>query len=190
MATQRTKVISLYIGRFQPFHKGHLHCLKYISKRSRRLIILVGSAQESHTFDNPLSLSERKELIKRVLLREGLQNIEIYALNDFNDNDMWIKQVINTVPKFDFVYSNNRLVRSLFKKAGYVVKSIPFKSRKDYQGMIIRKKARSLNPVWHSAVPTYLLSLLKKYGFAERVLNAAREDEVRKKTPDSLDGLK
>ena len=59
----------LYIGRFNPFHKGHLEALKYIfSKDSiESLIIAVGSAQESYTLTNPLTGGERIEIIMNVL---------------------------------------------------------------------------------------------------------------------------
>ncbi|MBP1357507.1 MAG: adenylyltransferase/cytidyltransferase family protein, partial [Sulfolobus sp.] len=39
----------LYPGRFQPFHLGHLSVIKWALERVNELIILIGSAQESHT---------------------------------------------------------------------------------------------------------------------------------------------
>jgi nicotinamide-nucleotide adenylyltransferase len=39
----------LLIGRFQPFHKGHLQVVKTIARDCDDIIIGIGSAQYSHT---------------------------------------------------------------------------------------------------------------------------------------------
>src|SRR6266700_8062812 len=57
----------LYVGRFQPFHLGHLQAIKYILGRVDDLIILVGSAQHSHTHENPFTAVERITMIRRAL---------------------------------------------------------------------------------------------------------------------------
>ena len=43
----------VFVGRFQPFHKGHLEFIKKILKEVEELIIIVGSSQFSHRIDNP-----------------------------------------------------------------------------------------------------------------------------------------
>ena len=45
---------ALYIGRFQPFHLGHLHIVKYILEVSKEVIIAIGSSG-SHTVHNPFT---------------------------------------------------------------------------------------------------------------------------------------
>jgi len=45
----------LFVGRFQPFHKGHLKAMKDILEKVDELVIVVGSSQYSHTMDNPLA---------------------------------------------------------------------------------------------------------------------------------------
>ncbi|MDP6459455.1 MAG: adenylyltransferase/cytidyltransferase family protein, partial [Candidatus Hydrothermarchaeota archaeon] len=42
----------LLIGRFQPFHKGHVYVVKKVLKGVDELIICIGSAQLSHTLDD------------------------------------------------------------------------------------------------------------------------------------------
>lgn len=56
---------ALFIGRFQPFHSGHLDAIKQISEDE--IIIGVGSSQYSGTEDNPHSFEERKKMIERSL---------------------------------------------------------------------------------------------------------------------------
>ncbi len=53
------ELTALLIGRFQPFHNGHLEVVKTISKKCDRMIIGIGSAQLSHTFENPFTAGER-----------------------------------------------------------------------------------------------------------------------------------
>ncbi|MEM1589096.1 MAG: adenylyltransferase/cytidyltransferase family protein, partial [Candidatus Bathyarchaeia archaeon] len=45
----------LFVGRFQPFHKGHLQAVKEILDEVDELVIVVGSAQYSHRIDNPFT---------------------------------------------------------------------------------------------------------------------------------------
>lgn len=168
-STAKPRETALFIGRFQPFHKGHLHCLKYISNRASKLIIVMGSSQKSNTFQNPLSSSERMALLREVFRQEGISCAKVIEQTDVNDNALWVSNLLSSVPKFDVLYSNNKLVKSLFKAAGFKVNGIPYKNRKDYQGMIIRKKAKALNPGWRNAVPDYLIKLLNSYGFEQRI---------------------
>src|SRR5437870_10806299 len=62
----------LYVGRFQPFHLGHLKAVKYILGRVDELIIVVGSAQHSHTLDNPFTAGERITMIRLALKQAGI----------------------------------------------------------------------------------------------------------------------
>ena len=38
---------ALFIGRFQPFHKGHLAAIKWILKKEGKIFIVIGSNQQS-----------------------------------------------------------------------------------------------------------------------------------------------
>ena len=60
-------VRALFVGRFQPFHYGHLRALAIILQEVEELIIVVGSAQMSHETDNPFTAGERLEMIKGAL---------------------------------------------------------------------------------------------------------------------------
>ncbi len=45
----------LYIGRFQPYHLGHQAVLEKIAEEVDEIVIVIGSAQESHTAENPFT---------------------------------------------------------------------------------------------------------------------------------------
>ena len=53
----------MIIGRFQPFHLGHSIILDRALDQCNKVIVVIGSAQESRTPLNPLSASEREQII-------------------------------------------------------------------------------------------------------------------------------
>ena len=76
----------LVLGRFQPFHYGHLNLIKNIVEMSIEPLICVGSAQCSHTAENPFSIDERKEMIEA-----AMKDIEckyyLFGIPDINNFD-------------------------------------------------------------------------------------------------------
>ncbi len=91
---------AVYIGRFQPFHKGHLKSLEIALEAADKVIILVGSVNKAPDIRNPWSYVQRVEMIKAVLRSERfpLDRVTIEPLNDipYNDN-AWIAQVQSKV---------------------------------------------------------------------------------------------
>jgi nicotinamide-nucleotide adenylyltransferase len=89
----------LYVGRFQPFHNGHKSVVKEALKHCDRLIIAVGSSQESRTKKNPFTFEERRELIWRSL--KGLNDrVLIIPLPDrefYGDDCTWGQYVLEQV---------------------------------------------------------------------------------------------
>ena len=63
----------LYIGRFQPYHLGHQAVLEKIAKEVEEIVIVIGSAQESHTPENPFTGGERMEMIYAALGESDLR---------------------------------------------------------------------------------------------------------------------
>jgi cytidyltransferase-like protein len=93
--------VGLYIGRFQPFHKGHLSMVLEALDRCDKLIIAIGSAQESGTEKNPFTFELRKELIRRSLWGRGSQCI-IIGINDrteVKDDEGWGEYLIKEVER-------------------------------------------------------------------------------------------
>ncbi|MHA1589253.1 MAG: nicotinamide-nucleotide adenylyltransferase [Candidatus Njordarchaeales archaeon] len=159
----------LFIGRFQPFHNGHLWAIKEILKREDEIIIGIGSAQDSYSLENPLTAGERIEIIREVLKSIGaLDRGIIVPIPDINENLAWPGRVIELTPRFDRVYSGNELVLMLFEKFG--IKTIRLKhiDRDKYQGRIIRERILRGEP-WEHLVPSSIIPLLKKFSFEERI---------------------
>ena len=114
----------LFIGRFQPFHFGHLKDIKNALNEVDELIIGIGSSQEKHTKENPFSVEERIELIDYVLAAEDIGNYTIFPIPDFFDDEKWVGHIEALVPKFDVVFTGNDWTERCFKKKGCKVKKI------------------------------------------------------------------
>ena len=52
----------LLIGRFQPFHLGHLDALGFALSKVDKLWVGLGSSNKSIEKSNPFSAEERKEM--------------------------------------------------------------------------------------------------------------------------------
>jgi nicotinamide-nucleotide adenylyltransferase len=150
----------LFIGRFQPFHKGHLYIIKKVLKRVDKLIIGIGSAQVINK-DNPLSVKLRKKMLEIVIEEEGWGDriTSIILLRDYPDDDFWLKKVLQKTGKPDIIIGNNEWVNGIFKRAGFAVLRPGFYKRCLYEGVKIRKLI-SEGKKWKDRVPKYLIPKL------------------------------
>jgi nicotinamide-nucleotide adenylyltransferase len=162
---------SLFIGRFQPIHKGHIHTIKQILQKGEDIIIVVGSAQYSHTPDNPFTGGERLMLIRRALLDEeiDLKHVTIVPLSDINIHPLWASHMRSFVPYFDKAYSHNPLVKRLLEDAGIKTDSTKLLERSTYSARHVRDLIRWGNSEWESLVPEGVVELIKKYKLDERI---------------------
>lgn len=115
----------LFIGRFQPFHKGHLGTIQKIVETGEvgSLLIGIGSSDQQHTVYNPFTASEREEMI-RASLKLDIP-FEIKFIPDHPDNDVWTKDLLANYFDGDLVYSGNSLVQELLRGAGVEVRIPP-----------------------------------------------------------------
>ncbi len=159
----------LLVGRFQPFHLGHLYAIKYALKHAERLIIVIGSAQFSYTLKNPFTAGERIEMISNSLEEEEIRGPLIIPVDDtYERNFIWVRHVENYTPCFDVVFSNDPLTRQLFSDAGYSVKKIPFYKREEISGTRIRR-LMSEGEEWEGLVPHAVKRVIEKVGGVERI---------------------
>ena len=177
-----TRDEALFIGRFQPFHLGHLFAIEYILRQNHdKIIIVIGSAQYSHTFENPFTAGERYEMIANTLFHSSAfqvthSNIQTFQLSTFyiipiedvHRYNIWVSHVESLTPHFDVVYTNNRLTEQLFKEKGYNVQNIPLIKRKYYQGKYIRNLIRN-GKNWEKYVPDPVAKYIKKINGVERL---------------------
>ncbi len=162
---------SVFVGRFQPVHNGHIHTIRQILDKGEELIIAIGSAQHSHTPDNPFSGGERVLMIKQALIEEGfpLKSIDIIPVPDININPLWVAHLKSLVPPFDKIYSHNPLVRRLMDDFGMAVGTTTLLERSSFSGHHIRELIRDNDPSWESLVPPVVARLIKDYHLDERI---------------------
>lgn len=111
----------LFLGRFQPFHIGHLSVVKEMDQDQDidEILILIGSSQESKTFSNPFTVKEREEIIKSSL--KIRKSYKIFSLPDFQNHELWFNQLVSTVPKFQIVYTESEFLCEYLKDKGFIV---------------------------------------------------------------------
>ncbi|MAH33055.1 nicotinamide-nucleotide adenylyltransferase [archaeon] len=155
----------LFIGRFQPFHLGHLNDIKNALKEVDELVIGVGSSDEKHTKENPFTVKERIEMMDLVLPNNDIQNYTVFPIPDFHDDKRWVEHIETLVPEFDLVYTGNKWTEKCFKKK-YKVKKV--KIIKGISSTIIRHKMIK-NQDWKAIVPKETADYIKKINGVRRV---------------------
>ena len=159
---------ALFVGRFQPFHKGHLAMLRRILESNGEVILGIGSAQYSHTGENPFTGGERYEMIKRTLDDEGITNYHIVPIPDTHVHSVWVSHVKSLVPPFDVVYTNSDLVVRLFREHGLKVLSPPLVDRESLSGTEVRARMQK-DGEWESLVPAPVAAYIKEIDGIERI---------------------
>ncbi len=166
----------LLIGRFQPFHLGHVYVIKEIAKEVDEIIIGIGSAQKSHSLENPFTAGERLMMISRSLYENGIdKNYYIIPINDIDNNSLWVSHVKSLTPPFNKVYSGNPLVKRLFKEAGKAVATPPLFNRREYSGTEIRRRMLRGEP-WEELVPRAVVKVIEEVKGVERLRDLAKRD--------------
>ena len=88
----------VFIGRFQPFHRGHLSVIQKGLSMSRQLIILCGSAHQPRSTRNPWTVPERELMIRSALSEQDSARVQIAPLMDTVYNDeLWVRNVQSMV---------------------------------------------------------------------------------------------
>jgi nicotinamide-nucleotide adenylyltransferase len=166
------------IGRFQPFHNGHLLLIRQILKESDEVVVVIGSAQLNYTFENPFTAGERVLMIRAALLEGGidLSRIIILPIVDEEDNALWFPKLVSMLPPFSSLYSGNRLVATL-ASAHLEVKSPKFVNRKRFNGTYIRCKMMR-GEKWRHLVSKSVFDMIYTIGGVDRLRTLAKHESL------------
>lgn len=111
MSTEFKYDLMVYIGRFQPFHNGHVLTIEHAAKLARRVVVLVGSHKTSRSIRNPFTSKERMDMIRRSFPADHVGEDQIRdklilaELEDYTYNDQkWIKRIQEIVQGFKAIY--------------------------------------------------------------------------------------
>ena len=160
----------LLIGRFQPFHLGHLDALRFALSKVDKLWIGLGSSNKPLQKNNPFSAEERKEMILSSIDESVKQRIQIYFIPDLENHIKWIELIDALIPKFDIVFTNDELTRHLYSKRDVEVLPIPFVKRDILSGTNIRNMIIT-DQKWDDLVPEGTKIFLYKTSAKQRLKN-------------------
>ena len=159
----------LFIGRFQPFHNGHLHIIRKALEEVDELVIVIGSAECSFSSKDPFTAGERFEMIDSTMRELGFEGrTKIVPIRDVNRYSIWVDHVLSYVPRVDVVFTNNGLTELLFKEKGMTVKGTELVDRTDLSGVVIRE--RMINGGnWEELIPEPVRNLIFEFNGVERL---------------------
>ena len=160
----------LLIGRFQPFHLGHLDAVLFGLSRVENLFICIGSSNKSNERKNPFSAKERREMIITSIEPSIADRIKIFDVPDVGDHEKWTFEIDKTVPKYDIVFTNDEFTRTLFEKRKIRVVSVVLKDREKFSGTNIRNLITE-GKDWRDLVPQGTRNVLDNINAKERLQN-------------------
>ncbi len=167
---------ALLIGRFQPFHKGHLYLLQTALSLAEEVVIALGS---SNVLDekNPLSYESRVQMLQSVLEHEGVGDRvrAIVPSPDDTSDEVWLKTLLQNVGPFDIALGNNDWVNDVLRQAGYNALTLPDLERDIFQVTFIRQIMKD-GGEWESRVPQYLIPFYRQKLTQEEDVHPSQHD--------------
>jgi len=160
----------LLIGRFQPFHLGHLDAVLFGLSRVENLFICIGSSNKSNERKNPFSVEERREMVTLSIEPSITDRIKIFDIPDVGDHEKWTFEIDKIVPKYDAVFTNDEFTKTLFEKRKISVISVVLKDREKFSGTNIRNLITE-DKNWRDLVPQGTRNVLDNINAKERLQN-------------------
>lgn len=157
----------LFLGRFQPFHIGHLNGVKLILQDCASVLIIISSSHVCHTVDNPFSGGERYEMIKHTMLELDIapDRYDIIPIGFYDSTPSFIAATMSLSPPFHRVYTGNPQISSLFSSWHYEVQPI-YSDRTS--GTEVRRKI-VMDEKWEHLVPRPVAEFLYRIDGVQRL---------------------
>lgn len=162
--------VAVYIGRFQPFHNGHLRLVKDIVKEyPYSLYLAVPTVGGALTHANPFTAAERVQMIRACIQHFGLpvRATQFQVLTETDKRPLHIR-VAEAIPDFELVFSGQEHTLSPFLRHGYsVVRLVP----PDHRISGSRVRALMLEGGnWEKLVPFPVADYIKQRSLDQRLL--------------------
>ena len=165
---------ALYVGRFQPFHLGHLKVIQEILKVHPFVVIGIGSAQGKNTKENPFSAAERIKMIELALAEAGIgqASFSFVKIPDVFNDVRWIEKTLKLAGNFDVAYTNNELTKYCFQFKGIKTRGTQYFA--PYKAEFIRKRIAKGKP-WEDYVPKAVHDYIIKIKGNSRIKRLAKK---------------
>jgi nicotinamide-nucleotide adenylyltransferase len=169
--------VGVLVGRFQPFHNGHLEAVRYALKKVDYLYIVIGSSQRDHERDNPFTAGERIAMIKAALDSSDVKPGRWMAIPiaDTDSHALWTAIFRATVPPFDIVFTNDGLTTRLLKEEDVEVEAVRYLDRSSLSATNVRNRILEMKE-WERLVPEPVASIVKRIDGVERVRSMIHKD--------------
>ena len=154
----KSETVGLFIGRFQPFHLGHLKAIKESAQKVDVLWIGIGSI-DTQNKENPFTFRERVWMIRMVLGIEKISNYRIFGIKDYPDDQIWIEKIFARTGLIDIVFTGNDWTATCFTQEGQRVEMISL--LEGISATKVREKLRT-NMSYKEMVPECLEPWLKR----------------------------
>ena len=158
----------LLIGRFQPFHLGHLAALRFALPKVDKLWLGLGSSNKPMDKNNPFSVDERKKMILSSIEDSIKNKISIFPIPDLDNHVKWIQNIDTIVPDYEIIFSNDPMTEHLYSKRKIQVITIPFLKRDQLSGTRLRDLIKS-DQKWDDLVPEGTKLLLENLDAKNRL---------------------
>jgi len=167
----------LMMGRFQPFHLGHLALVKQVLKECDEIVIAITGSQFNYIEKDPFTSGERIEMIHDTLKDEKLNLADciIVAIENQLNNANWLAFLKSSLPKFDKIYSGNDYVSMLLGNSGVEVVVPKFLDRKMYNATKIRAMINQ-DESWAQYLPQAVSRIIKKIDGVNRIKTISKSD--------------
>lgn len=165
------------MGRFQPFHLGHLDLVKRILDECDEIIIAITSSQFNYLEKDPFTAGERIEMIHNSLKESSLDLSRCFVVSIENQFNVatWASYLKSALPHFDKVFSGNNYVSMLLADSGIEVMNPIFLDRTLYNATKIRSMIVS-DENWKDFVPNAVYELLAKINAKNRLIVISKSD--------------
>jgi len=165
------------MGRFQPFHLGHLDLVRQILSECDDVIIAVTSAQFNYLEKDPFTAGERIEMIHESIKESDVDISKCFVLSIENQFNIatWGSYLKTALPKFDKVYSGNEYVAMLLADSDIVVSSPKFLDRTKYNATKIRSMIVS-DGNWEDYVPKAVSKTIHQINGVNRLKIISKSD--------------
>lgn len=157
----------LLVGRFQPFHLGHLAAVDFALDAVDLLWLGIGSSNKEREGRNPFSAGERREMIEGSLGGARAAAVRIFPIPDVDDHRRWIRSIDDAVPRYGTVFTSDPLTARLYASRGTRVVRVPLADRGSLSGTNVRALLAGGGP-WEELVPGGTRKVLLRLGVRER----------------------
>lgn len=128
----------VFILRGQPCHNAHIEILKRASRLADKLIVIIGSAYQPRTYDNPWTWQERESLIRKVCEFRISKNVELFiepVRDSIYNNTAWAVRVQDIVAKYTLPTANIAIIGHEKDDSSFYLKMFP-QWKNEYTGLI------------------------------------------------------